>query len=683
MTQLSVQSSPRYFGAREQGSAAAVSVRAPSSRLPGLDGLRALAVAAVVVFHLDSSVARGGFLGVDIFFVLSGFLITRMLTAEMAATGRIAFGAFYRRRARRLLPAVAVLLAAVTLASVFIWHDEVATVPGSVLSSAGYITNWWLIADHQSYFVSAGRPPMLQHLWSLAIEEQFYLVWPVVIALVAGGLSIRGRAGQSVAAWRLRRVVPLALILALASTLWMVRIAVHDDVPYGADTSRIYFGTDTHSMGLLLGAAAGAWTVLWPRRVRAGRDARMGRLGRESLGLICLAGVIYVLLTVDQYRPSLYRGGFLFFDAVVLVVVLTATRGGPVGRLLELAPLRWIGQRSYSIYLWHWPVVVVTRPGLDLHGPPILINLARLGIILLLAEASYRLVELPLRLPSVSRPGDLLRRSEVGAGGGRLALSGLGGTLCLLVLAMTASPLYRGYRQSADLARSALLASPIPGSSAAPSAARPTPIASTALTPTTVTSAAITPTAQAPAATATEGAVPKPSATIAAAPANGSGEQPPTSVPAMSAFGDSVLLGAASALAQAIPKLTLDAVEGRQASVVLSDVVSAHGRNGLAPVVLIATGNNGVISPSQLDSTLSLLRDRSRVVLLTDRVPRDWQDPNNQTLRSVSARYSNVVLVDWQRVSAGHDSWFYADGYHVNQTGAAAYASVVLAAARD
>ena len=155
--------------------------RLGGDRLGGLDGLRAVAVTAVVLFHLDPSLVPGGFLGVDVFFVISGFLITRLLLTELRRTGRLRLGEFYVRRARRLFPAVPCWPSSSSAASVFVWRDELATLRGNVLSSLGYVTNWWLILDHQSYFVSSGRPPMLQHLWSLAIEEQYYLVWPVVI----------------------------------------------------------------------------------------------------------------------------------------------------------------------------------------------------------------------------------------------------------------------------------------------------------------------------------------------------------------------------------------------------------------------------------------------------------------------------------------------------------------------
>jgi peptidoglycan/LPS O-acetylase OafA/YrhL len=232
----------------------------PARRLAGLDGLRALAVAAVVLFHLDYSISSGGFLGVDVFFVISGFLITNLLCTEVLQTGGLRLGRFYARRARRLLPSVLVLLLVVTTASITAWRDQLPTLTGGVLSSLGYITNWWLIASHESYFAATGRPMMVQHLWSLAIEEQYYVVWSVVV-MVAAGVLWRARRPDDPAR-RLRWLVVLAGMLAVASVAWMWVIADRQNLPYGASTSRVYFGSDTHTAGLFLGSAAGAFVAL-------------------------------------------------------------------------------------------------------------------------------------------------------------------------------------------------------------------------------------------------------------------------------------------------------------------------------------------------------------------------------------------------------------------------------------
>jgi peptidoglycan/LPS O-acetylase OafA/YrhL len=286
--------------------------------------LRAVAVIAVVLFHLEPGYLTGGFLGVDLFFVISGYLITRLLLSERQRTGRIRLGRFYLRRARRLLPALAALLAVVVFLGGLIWPDQRPTLTGSAASSLGYVTNWWLIADQQSYFVTMGRPPMLQHLWSLAIEEQYYLLWaPAVILLSAAWLWRR----HSTPAWRTPMVVAWAAGgLALASTAAMAYLAIASNVPYQADSSRVYFGTDTHAMGLLLGSAVGAlaavpwrsvtrrpprwvrpaWRARWqPRPLLPAwivGDAARGPLGRwatDALAVAGIGGAVWFFASVD------------------------------------------------------------------------------------------------------------------------------------------------------------------------------------------------------------------------------------------------------------------------------------------------------------------------------------------------------------------------------------------------
>ena len=619
------------------------------SRISGLDGLRGIAVLAVVAFHIDPVLLPGGFLGVDVFFVISGFLITRLLLVEFTDTGTIRLGRFYRRRVRRLFPASCVLIAAVCL-SALVWRDTLATLQASVVASLGYATNWWLIFDQQSYFVASGRPPMLQHLWSLAIEEQYYLLWPVLIVFLIRrrqGNEVGKAAGDNRAQWCLvAQVLWVALILALASTLAMTITAVTTCVPYSSDSSRVYFGTDTHSMGLFLGSAAGAWSVLRRKSSRCTQALRQWLT--DGVGLLSLGLLFWQLGHLDEFVPGLYRGGFLAIDGLVVVVLLVATQpASQLGRWLDARALRWIGRRSYSIYLWHWPVVVVTRPGIDLQGSPVMINIIRVCLIVALAQLSYRYVEVPLRARhrAVRLPGQpTLRRLFV--------------TALPVVLVMTCVAL--------------LLSSGVPGSSRPATATepvRPSP-------PVTPLFARPAPSLIAPTAGPALPSVPTPRATPTPTPT-----PTPALSPALSAFGDSVLLGAREALRAHSPQTVVDAVVGRQAQELLNDVVAAHRSGQLRKVVVIGTGNNGIIDPAQLDRTLALLRDRSKVVLINSRVPRAWQQRNNQTLADASRRGANVVLLDWHQLSAGHPDWLAADGLHLTAKGVTAYVALVLAAA--
>lgn len=360
--------------------------------IPGLDGVRALAVIAVLLYHAGLPV-RGGFLGVESFFVLSGFLITTLLLVEWNQHDRIDLRAFWLRRARRLLPALFVMLVGVLLIAALVLRGQADGLGGDILASLGYVMNWHLIAGGQSYFDPLVRPSLLQHLWSLAVEEQFYLLWPLIF--VAGMRVLRKR-GMSVA-------VSIAALGSMALMAWLYRP--------GADPSRIYYGTDTRAGGVLIGAAlALVWTPL---------DNTTG-LGRraawllDSAGLLALAGLIAGFAWLPEWHPLLYRGGFALIDLLTTIVIIAAVhpRAQVVPWLLGSWPLRWIGLRSYGLYLWHWPIFMVTRPFLDLplDGLPLLA--LRLLIVGLLVELSYRFVELPIRGGALGRGWQRWRNGE-------------------------------------------------------------------------------------------------------------------------------------------------------------------------------------------------------------------------------------------------------------------------------
>src|ERR671911_529023 len=335
----------------------------------------AIAVIAVLLYHADLAWIPGGFLGVEVFFVISGYLITALLLAEWRLRGRIDLKIFWLRRARRLLPALYVLLVVTLAFAVVFLPGEVAGLRGDVLAAFGYVTNWYLIFGQESYFEAVGRPSLLQHLWSLAVEEQFYLIWPPILAL-----------GLCFGATRLRqrRLLTVVIFGAVASAVAMALLYTP-----GADPSRIYYGTDTRATGLLCGTAL---AFLWsPGDRYRPSDARLKLAGRgrfrrrwgwtapfllDILGFAALGGLVWFCLYLGELQPFLYMGGFalvgLATTATIMAVVHPHTLIG--ARLLGSVPLRWIGVRSYGIYLWHWPVFMVTRPELDVpfDGLPLL-----------------------------------------------------------------------------------------------------------------------------------------------------------------------------------------------------------------------------------------------------------------------------------------------------------------------
>jgi len=623
-----------------------------------LDGLRALAVIAVVLYHAELiwSPVRfsGGFLGVDMFFVLSGFLITSLLLVEWQGARKTDLGAFWLRRARRLLPAVFLLLLVVLGYAIVFLPEEVASLRADALAAVFYVTNWHLIIEDVSYFESWGRPSLFRHLWSLAIEEQFYILWPLIF----------------VAGIRLLRPVGFGALLVLAALASAAAMALLYEP--GADPSRVYYGTGTRSTGLLVGSAlALLWTSEGARRVVS---ARLG----DVIGVAALVAVGAMTVFVTDTSDFLYRGGFLV--ASIATAVLIASIANPesrLGALLSWAPLRWVGERSYSIYLWHWPVLMLTRPGIDVSfdGPGLLAM--QVAIIVALSELSYRFVETPVRHGALGRAWDGLRTSEwrlgprVAAYGGAAAVVAV--CVTVGVFAWQSVEAEQATFVSASGARLNFedlrpVAVPPVSSEASPSPDAPSDI-SAALEP-----AGLGCNNCAPPTVAAQPTAPPPPP-----PPTATATWPPAVLTRITAIGDSVMLGAGPQLYGALPDLAIYAEVALQASRGLELVRQLKADQVLGQIVVVHLGNNGEITDAHLAALLDELADRERVVLVNVKVSRPWQDPNNAKLAGLLGRYPNVVLADWRAVSNDHPEFFWNDGVHLRPAGASAYASLVSA----
>ena len=429
--------------------------------MPGLDGLRAIAVAAVIAFHLGLSWAPGGLLGVGVFFTLSGYLITDLLLGSWESSGGLKLRDFWARRARRLLPALFVMLAVVTVWVAIASPSQLGALRGDVGAATVYISNWWLAFQHVSYFARFGPPSPLGHLWSLAVEEQFYLVWPWVlwigliwfvrrqrrapkrvptsVTLAAGNgahingndgtmqsaqvdnaasddaLSARAQAGRgttlveqrppAVAAARWsdvrfvrREMWPLAgatLVLALLSAIEMA-VLYHPSF----DPSRIYDGTDTRAFGLLFGAAL---AMVWPSRGLRADVSPAARRFIDGMGAVGLLGIALLIWRTNEYSAFMYRGGMVLLSlATVLVVAAVAHPGGRIGRVLGMGPLRWTGVRSYGIYLWHYPVIVLTTATV-VAGTNLTRDFFQVAATVIIADLSWRFIETPVRKGALGR----------------------------------------------------------------------------------------------------------------------------------------------------------------------------------------------------------------------------------------------------------------------------------------
>jgi peptidoglycan/LPS O-acetylase OafA/YrhL len=344
--------------------------------------LRAVAVIAVMLYHLGFDWIPGGFLGVDLFFVISGYVITRLLLDSIQRSGGLDLKAFYIARVRRLLPP---LLFMIILTTIFVgaWAPDtmrrfLADTPFAIFGGM----NWWLVFRETDYFESIGRPPLLQHTWSLGVEAQFYLVWPLILLLV---LKYFGK----------NKIPGAALIIAAFSGISLLLVSLQIDAANDSQVSHVYFGTDTHSIGLFLGAAL---AVKWIPQNLNETVSKKAQDFIDGIGVFGLLGIIAAFLFVQESDPTLYKIAFplagIFGCAILTSIVHPASRFAPI---LSSKPFVWIGERSYAIYLWHWVVFQVTRPNFDLDGSPWALYALRVLIVFALADISLRVVELPVR----------------------------------------------------------------------------------------------------------------------------------------------------------------------------------------------------------------------------------------------------------------------------------------------
>ena len=571
--------------------------------IPAIDGLRAIAVIAVILYHLGISWIPGGFLGVDLFFVISGYVITRLLLDSIQERGGLDLRDFYMARIRRLLPPL-VFMIVVTSIVVGIWAPDttkkfLTDAPFSIFGGM----NWWLVFNQQDYFESSGRPPLLQHTWSLAVEAQFYLLWPLILLLV---LKYFGK-----------KVIPAAaLTIAAISGVALMLVSFQLDATNSSKVSHIYFGTDTHSIGLFLGAAL---AVSWIPQNFNLQVTRRAQDFIDGIGVFGFIGILATFALIDESKPTLYRIAFplagIFGTAILISIVHPASRFAP---LLRNKVLLWIGERSYAIYLWHWVIFQISRPQVDLDGENWALFSLRILLVLAMADISLRLVELPIRSGAVAYWfGGMKYRTKAVRRKQKLTVA-LSLSIILITSAMVSvSAIVRVDRENQELIQ------------ILKDADKPiiTPIEDTAN-------------------------------------------------PGLWVTGDSVILGIRHILEMNHPIALINARVGRQAPELL-EVMLRDGPLVLDSPVVFNIGNNNALTRAQVIAIFEAVKAAPQIIVVNTAVPRPWRDANNELINEIATTYPNAVVVRWDQISEGHPEYFAPDGVHLVPTGARAYVAAI------
>jgi peptidoglycan/LPS O-acetylase OafA/YrhL len=535
--------------------------------IPAIDGLRAVAVIAVMLYHLGFTWIPGGFLGVDLFFVISGYVITRLLLDSIQRSGGLDLRAFYIARIRRLLPPLVFMIITTTVV-VGLWApDTMRRFLGDTPFALFGGMNWWLVFRQTDYFEAIGRPPLLQHTWSLGVEAQFYLVWPLILLLV---LRYFGK----------NKIPGAALLIAAFSGIALLVLSLQIDAASGSKVSHVYFGTDTHSIGLFLGAAL---AVRWIPQNLQETVTRKAQDFIDGIGIFGFLGIIAAFLFIDETDPTLYKLAFplagIFGCAIITSIVHPASRFAPI---LSSKPFIWIGERSYAIYLWHWVVFQVTRPDYDLEGSQWALTALRILIVFALADISLRLVELPIRTGLIDYwfKGMKYRTK-------RVQLRQRAGVL-LIVLAILGSAvsvasnaIVQGDKQLAELKEQ--LEAPL------------NPVVTN------------------------------------------------STEPGLWVTGDSVILGIRFELDALQDIGLINARVGRQAPELLEVITNDKVNMGNSPIVF-NLGNNNKLTEEQVAAIFEEIKSQPRIVVVNTAVPRPWRDDNNALIAKYASIYGAYLV---------------------------------------
>lgn len=608
---------PRHSEERASHARTSPAPARPKSRyIPALDGLRAFAVLAVIAYHMGMDWAPGGLLGVTIFFVLSGYLITSLLVIEFQGTGRIDLPQFWLRRIRRLFPAIVFSVVGIAVLCTIFNHALLTKLRPDVLPSLLFFNNWWQILQNVSYFDALGAPSPVTHFWSLAIEEQFYLVWPVLLfILMKFGV-------------KKRTLCIMTLALAIASA---VDMAVLFD-PQG-DPSRVYYGTDTRAFSLLIGALL---AFVWPSNQLGSTEsvniASSTRRILDAVGIVAFIGLILMVWLVDGFSPFLYRGGLVLCSLLTAVVIAVMVHPASIlGKFWSLPPFIWIGKRSYGIYLWHYPLLLLIVPQ-NGFGVTWWILLLALAAIFLVSAFSYTFVENPIRHGAIGQLLSDIRER-------RTTLKEWVSSHVVPVIASAVLVL---------VAIGGLIF--VPNTSALEG-----------------------------------GDLLKDQTAHVAGPTQEQLASQNESQPKLDVLliGDSVSVRSVPYFQEAFPYGAIDSAVSRQL-IAGKEVYQTYAEQGIVgDVVVFALGTNGMFTNEQLDDLIETVGSDKKIWFINTRCPDSWMEDVNAALQSAADRYGNVQIIDWNGLSASHEDWFDGDGTHLTEEAAQIYVNMIKDAIQD
>ncbi|MHC9532794.1 acyltransferase family protein [Dellaglioa sp. L3N] len=612
--------------------------------ITGFDGVRTLAVIGVILYHLVPSSLQGGYLGVPIFFVVSGYLITDLLNQEWQQNHKIDILGFYIRRIRRLYPALLTMLVTTITYITLFQRDLLKNVREIFASNLLYVYNWFQVIHKESYFDHFGTPSPFTHLWSLSIEGQYYFFWPIIVVLLIIFLK------------RKERIFNLIFILAFISALLMAFL-----YKTGSDPSRVYYGTDTRMFSILLGSSL---SFIWPSSSLKKEISNKGRLFLDVVGSVSLLTIILLFFTMSDQSSLVYRGGMFFFSVLVVIFVATVAHpGNDMNRVMTNPLFTWIGKRSYGIYLYQFPIMVFYESKIQSIGAhPWLNALVEIAMILVVSDLSYRFLERPLQRFDYKQTFTIIKTvftNSVKISRQKVAV--IVGALIIIIafFGMIVGP-------SLPVTGSNDLKANISKNAKSAEKKNADALKKTSSSTSKKSSSEKIKSSQ-------KSSVEKQSQTALT-----DAETEKAAGVYATAIGDSVLADGENILQDDFPHMYVDAKVGRQVYTASGDIKLLANQGKLQDNVIIGLGTNSPFTTDQFDAIMSAVGSARQVYWINVHVPtKRWEGTVNSMLELQKKKYSNLHVIDWHSYSKNHTEWFYDDNVHPNPNGSKYYATYI------